>query len=362
MEFTRRDILHGGAAAVVALAPFPTVAMEPTTRWMGCRQVGDAHFATLFDDAGRVHLDIPLPGRGHDIVLSPNGQQVVVLARRPDRFALVVELRSGDVLHHLTASAGHHFYGHGCFSADGTLFYTSENHYDTGEGVIGVRDARRSFDLVGHFPSDGIGPHEVLLMPDGRTLAVANGGIRTHPDTGRSKLNLETMAPSLTLLDSITGRLTSRHSLDPEHRQLSIRHLAVGPRGLAAALQYEGPKRNRVPLLALFDGTNLKLSETPEPVARAMRNYAGSVAVDTTGEIIALTCPRGNLVSFWASEQGTYLGSHSARDVCGIAPRATPGGFALTAGALTFQATRETTKTTAQFAETQWDNHLISIA
>eukprot|EP00435_Cladocopium_sp_Y103_P078934 s1_g2673.t1 len=329
---------------------------------MGCRQVRDTYFVTLFDDAGRVHLDIPLPGRGHDIVPSSNGRQVVIVARRPDRFALVVDLNSGDVLHRLNASAGHHFYGHGCFSADGSLFYTSENHYDTGEGVIGVRDARRNFELIGHIPSGGIGPHEVLLMADGKTLAVANGGIHTHPDTGRSKLNLETMAPSLTLLDSTNGQLIARHTLDATHHQLSIRHLAAGPRGLAAALQYEGPKRNRVPLLALFDGTNLKLAETPEPVARAMRNYAGSVAVDTSGEIIALTCPRGNLVSFWTSDQGTYLGSHTARDVCGIAPLATPGNFALTAGPTVFHATHHTTKTTAQFAETQWDNHLISIA
>ncbi len=362
MECSRRDILQSGAAAAFAMVPLPTVANVPSARWMGCRQVGDTHFATLFDDVGRVHLDIPLPGRGHDVVRAPNGQQVVVVARRPDQFALVVDLASGNVIQQLSASTGHHFYGHGCFSADGSLFYTSENHYETGEGVIGVRNARSGFELVGHFPSGGIGPHEVLLMADGRTLAVANGGIRTHPDTGRSKLNLETMAPSLTLLDSITGQLISRHSLDATHHQLSIRHLAVGPRGLAAALQYEGPKRNRVPVLALFDGTNLKLAETPEPVARAMRNYAGSVAVDTSGEIIALTCPRGNLVSFWASEQGTYLGSHSAHDVCGIAPRDKPGSFALTAGAIAFHATHDTTKTTGQFAQTKWDNHLISIA
>ncbi len=362
MGLSRRDFLQSGAASMAATAPLPTLATESTARWMGCRQVGDTHFATAFDDTGRIHLDVPLPGRGHDIVLSPNRQQVVIVARRPDRFALLVDLESGDVLHHLTASTGHHFYGHGCFSAEGSLFYTSENRYDTGEGVIGVRDARRNFELLGHIPSGGIGPHEVLLMADGKTLAVANGGIRTHPDTGRSKLNLETMAPSLTLLDSAAGQLIARHSLDAAHHQLSIRHLAVGPKGLAAALQYEGPKRNRVPLLALFDGTSLKLAETPEPVARAMRNYAGSVAVDTSGEIIALTCPRGNLVSFWASEDGAYLGSHVAHDVCGIAPLAAPGRFALTAGAIAFHATHGTTKTTARFAETQWDNHLISIA
>ncbi|MGT2465595.1 DUF1513 domain-containing protein [Mesorhizobium atlanticum] len=27
-----------------------------------------------------------------------------------------------------------------------------------------------------------MGPHELLLLGDGRTLAIANGGIETHPD------------------------------------------------------------------------------------------------------------------------------------------------------------------------------------
>ncbi|MCE7999927.1 MAG: DUF1513 domain-containing protein [Rhodobiaceae bacterium] len=348
--------------AALAAGPLPAIASTATARWMGCRQVGESHFATLFDETGHVHLDVRLPGRGHDIVPSPSGQSVVIMARRPDRFAVIVDLKSGAVAHHLTASPGHHFYGHGCFSADGSLFYTSENHYETGDGLIGVRDANKSFELLGHFPSGGIGPHEILLTNDGISLAIANGGIRTHPDTGRSKLNLETMAPSLTLVDTATGALTSRHTLGSEHHQLSIRHLAAGPTGIAAALQYEGPKRNRVPLLALFDGTNLTLADTPSEVAKAMRNYAGSVTYDVSGNIIALTCPRGNLVSFWSSADGAYLGAHRERDVCGIAALATPGQFALTAGAIAFQASLDTIGTATEFAQTQWDNHLVPIA
>lgn len=361
MNLTRRHILQGSAAAFAAI-PLPVIATTTTARWMGCRQVGETYFATLFDSMGRVHLDVQLPGRGHDIVLSPSGQRVVIMARRPDRFALIVDLRSGEIQHHIQASNGHHFYGHGCFSADGSLLYTSENHYETGDGVIGVRDTNKNYELIGHFTSGGIGPHEILLTDDGRSLAIANGGIRTHPDTGRSKLNLATMAPSLTLVDTDTGALAARHTLGSEHHQLSIRHLAAGPKGIAAALQYEGPKRDRVPLLALFNGTRLTLADTPPEVAKAMRNYAGSVTYDVSGNIIALTCPRGNLVSFWSSADGSYLGSHAARDVCGIAPLETPGRFALTAGAIAFEASLDTVRTTGNFPRTQWDNHLVPIA
>ncbi len=364
MTLSRRNILCMGGATTLTTTPIPIIAgaSAPRARWMGCRQVGETHYATLFDTAGTIHLDVPLPGRGHDIVPAPDGQSVVVMARRPDTFALVINLSTGETHHQLNASPGHHFYGHGCFSPDGNWFYTTENHYETGAGVIGVRNVAQSYKLEGHFSSGGIGPHELVLMADGETLAIANGGIQTHPDTGRTKLNLDTMRPSLTTVDRTTGRLEAIHTLGPEHQLLSIRHLAAGPQGLALALQYEGPKRHRAPLLALYQNGELNLAETPAPIAKAMRNYAGSVSYDTSGELVALTCPRGNLVSFWSSHDGSYLGFHTARDVCGIVALEQPGTFGLTAGSLAFQATLETTRTSAQFAETQWDNHLVAIA
>ncbi len=99
-----------------------------------------------------------------------------------------------------------------------------------------------------------------------------------------------------------------------------------------------------------------------DAIAKAMRNYAGSVAYDASGEIVALTCPRGNLVTFWSSHDGSYLGFHTARDVCGIVALEQPGTFGVTAGSLALQATLEATRTSARFAETHWDNHLVAIA
>ncbi len=42
-------------------------------------------------------------------------------------------------------------------------------------------------------------------MPGGRRLVVANGGLRTHPDTGRETLNPDDMSPNLALIDLATG-------------------------------------------------------------------------------------------------------------------------------------------------------------
>jgi hypothetical protein len=54
--------------------------------------------------------------------------------------------------------------------------------------VLGVRDATDGYRQIGELASFGVGPHELVLMPDGATLAVANGGIRTHPGRDRAKL------------------------------------------------------------------------------------------------------------------------------------------------------------------------------
>ena len=45
------------------------------------------------------------------------------------------------------------------------------------------------------------------LIEGGRYLAIANGGIKQHPDTGRAKLNIDHMEPSLVIVDLADGRL-----------------------------------------------------------------------------------------------------------------------------------------------------------
>ena len=60
------------------------------------------------------------------------------------------------------------------------------------------------------------------------------------------------MAPSLCFVDRLSGALRHALTLDPALHQLSIRHLAVGPDDtVAAAMQYEGPAGDVVPLVAL---------------------------------------------------------------------------------------------------------------
>lgn len=329
---------------------------------MGCRKTGSEYYASLFDGNGDILLNIPLPGRGHGIISSPTKEQAIVFARRPGTYAYSVDLTSGEIAHEITATAGRHFYGHGAISTNGKHLYTSENDIEGGTGIIGVRDSENGYALIAAYPSGGIGPHEIGLMPDGETLAIANGGILTKPELGRAKLNLDTMVPSLALMNRHTGNIQTNIQLAPEHHQLSIRHMSISPAGLALALQYEGPKSHHMPLLARFDGSSLKLIDMPQPLARAMRNYAGSITHDPSGQIIALACPRGNLISFWDANTFSALGTQSIRDVCGIAPGNHPGEFLITGGTEMRSTSPFSLQPAMAFANTQWDNHLTRIA
>src|SRR3546814_13805348 len=86
----------------------------------------------------------------------------------------------------------------------------------------------------------------MAVSDDGTMLVIANGGIRTHPDFGRTKLNLDRMEPSLVLIGARDGRLIQRHALPASLRPLSTRHVAVGNGGQVwFACQWEGPRHAR---------------------------------------------------------------------------------------------------------------------
>ena len=250
--------------------------------FVSCRVDAEAgHHVTGIDASGRVRFDLPLPERGHGIAFRPGADEGLVFARRPGTFAVAFDPVAGIALRRIDAAAGRHFYGHGAFSPDGRYLFTSENDYEAGRGVLGVRDATDGYRQIGELASFGVGPHEVVLMPDGATLAIANGGIRTHPERDRAKLNLDSMAPSLAYLDLADGKLRGDYRLAEAHHQLSIRHLAVlGSGGVAIAMQYEGDMRDRVPLVGIHDGDRIRLLEAPAGVQAQMRQYGGSVAVD----------------------------------------------------------------------------------
>ena len=372
MGIDRRDallLLAGGIAGSLLPAPLRAKAAAPGgPLYLSARAdaAGVYRVSGFSADGARV-FDLPLPGRGHSFAVCPDGSVAVHFARRPGRFALVLDLLRSTIAHRVETLAGLHFYGHGVFSPDGRLLYATENDFDGERGVIGVYDAARGYARVGELPSHGIGPHEIGLLSDGKTLVVANGGIATHPDLPRVKLNLPAMAPSLCFVDRRSGALRRELTLDPALHRLSIRHLAVAPDDtVAVAMQYEGPAHDRVPLVALQRGGGpLRLLQGPPNVIRAMKNYCGSVCFDPSGGTVAVSAPRGNLVTFWDVGTGRYQSSTGVPDGCGIAPGSLPDEFLVSSGlggVVVIDARSGTTRPLAVggLEAARWDNHLVA--
>ncbi|MBN9673363.1 DUF1513 domain-containing protein [Roseibium aggregatum] len=321
----------------------------------------------ILDDLGQVLGEISLPGRGHGIAVSPDKQQFVAFARRPGTFAVVVrpyEDRRPEVL---TSEPGRHFYGHGCFSADGRLLYAVENDYDAVRGVVGIYDmSGESVRRIGEIGTHGIGPHDVMLTPDRKSLIVANGGIETHPDRPREKLNLDTMAPSVVYLDIENGDLLAGHALDKSLHQLSLRHMAMDADGRAwVGGQYEGPLSETPPLVAMMSRDEaMKVTDIPDGVAAGLKNYIGSVTANRSGDVIATSAPRGGQTLFWKASSGAFLGAEPIVDGCGVAP-IDQGDFLISDGNGALSLITDPAQPPEILARPPgfaWDNHMFALS
>lgn len=320
MAIDRREFLCLGLSPIL-LGPMSLQAECNTQRLLSCcsNEHGE-HLLSMIDDCGTRLWNIGLPARGHGIAIDPVQRKVAVFARRPGTFVWILDLSLGEPIQKITAEAGRHFYGHGLFTPDGTYLLCSENNYQSGQGVIGVYQVDDGYRRVAEFSSQGVEPHQIRLLADGRTLIVANGGIRTHPDLPRIKLNLDSMRANLAYIDLHSGRLLHRHEPEEEWRQLSIRHIDVSHDDrVAIAMQFEGEPTLSPPLIALQQGDQpIRMLTAPPTIQQRLKNYCGDIAFSSDSRQFAVSSPRGGLVTFWSAE-GDFLGLHEQSDVCGLA-------------------------------------------
>ena len=336
------------------------------------------HRVSGFTETGNLVLDIQLPERGHSFAVHPEEPLVAHFGRRPGRFALIVEYANNRISHRIAPPENRHFNGHGVFNADGTILYATENDFDNERGVIGVYDAANNYLRLGELESYGIGPHDIRILSDGQTLVVANGGIHTHPELPRLKLNIPTMSPALCYIDRNDGTLVSIQKLESKFHQLSIRHLSVAADdSVGIAMQYEGAKGNLVQLAGLHrldsanDATNqnaIRLLDAPVKVLRAMKHYCGSICIDSTTGTIAVSAPRGDLVVFWDLVTAQFLAALQIPDSSGIEFSGSRGEIVATSGQGDLYVLNGRNNDVNQFRNEipnldscSWDNHLVSV-
>lgn len=326
-----------------------------------CRRPDGNYSVVILSLDGTILRELPLEGRGHDIALDRASGRAVVFARRPGSFALGFDVRGQREPVLFTTPANRHFYGHGTFSADGRLLYATEHDNETRDGLIGVYDATGGYRRIGEFPTYGIGPHEAILLADGKTLAIANGGIETHIETGREKLNLDSMEPSLAFVDVSTGRLLSQHKQSRGLHKLSIRHLVQDAKGAVwFGCQWEGADGDAPELIGCAGlDAPLRIIEPSKPMGVTLAGYIGAMAVSGDGRVVAASAPRAGRIVYVDTERATIVGETLLIDSCGVTGAAT-ATFAMSSGlgVLQVDAPDHTHLSATTFPGRAFDNHL----
>lgn len=357
------------AGSLLASTPLVCVANATATTRLASAGTDDQgqHWLHVFSLENELHHSVQLPARAHDVVFHPHKPWAVVTARRPGYYMWIVDYQSGEIRYQIEPEEGFHFYGHAVFSADGQQLFTTENEIRSSKGKVVVRDLTEQGRVITRFDSFGIGPHQLKLMPDQRTLVIANGGILTNPYRKREKLNLDTMDPSLVYIDSISGALQEQVKPPQQYHQLSIRHLDTNSDGkVIIGLQYQGDLMDDMPLVASHQlGKPLQLLRAPQAANHAMKQYVGSVCFDKSGRYAMTSCPKGNLVTLWDMEKQQFIDQLSCRDGCGLAS-AESGRFLISNGQGNMyrydMLTENREKLPLHLPDAiAWDNHMTAV-
>lgn len=350
----RSFVKAAGLGFLAALTPRALMALERTDAvYASGIRTADGSFAiATVTERGEIVDQLALPARAHGMAFSAATGKTVAFARRPGTFAMVFDPWNKSEPVVINSREDRHFYGHGAFSPDGRLLYASENDFDGNRGMIGLYDATDRFTRIGEFESYGIGPHDMTVSDDGRLLIVANGGIETHPDFGRTKLNLGEMQPSLTMIDAATGALVEKHVLPAEWAELSTRHVDLDGDGrIWFACQYEGHRKDLPPLVGHFaKGEDLSFIDLPEETTRRLANYVGAIAVNRSEGLVGITSPKGGASVTLDAKSGKVLAETVVPDAAGIAPARS--GFAVSSYDGDFLSTR---------SDVAWDQHIVRI-
>ncbi|WP_105402453.1 DUF1513 domain-containing protein [Neorhizobium sp. T7_12] len=351
----RRGFLRAaGITFTTALAPRSLMALERTDAVYasGFRAPDGSFGVATVSERGEIIDRVALPARAHGMAYSTATGRTVAFARRPGTFAMVFDPSRQTEPVMITSPEGRHFYGHGHFSPDGTRLYASENDFDGNRGMIGVYDARDKFRRIAEFDAHGIGTHDMTVSDDGKLLVIANGGIETHPDFGRTKLNVDRMEPSLVLLDATSGALIQRHRLPALLKQLSTRHLDIAENGrIWFACQWEGPRNALPPLAGWFaKGEDLSFVSLPEETTVRLGNYVGAIAVNRRDNVVGLTSPVGGAAVTLDAKTGAVVKEETVREAAGVAPAI--HGIAVSSYDGQFNETR---------SQVAWDQHIVRL-
>ena len=224
---------------------------------------------------------------GHGVSIDPSAPSRAVVFEKRGPGGALVDLQGAVRVTPIPPSAGRHFYGHATYVNDGADLLVVENDLASRNGVVTVRDVR-TFAVVAEFPSFGQSPHDCLLLDDGKTLILTNGGGALESRE----------APSVVFVDVATQSLKEKVTFgDPK---INAGHVAVNGKGdfVVCSAPRDGLGDDALGGITLRRGKRKpERMRSPKAVFDALHGESLSACV--RGSIAGVTTPRGNMVTFW---------------------------------------------------------------
>jgi hypothetical protein len=297
----RRPLLLGVLAASLA-PPARLLAAQTARTFVAGGLRGDKAFVAALDSQLLAFREITgLSGRAHQVVAMRDRGDVIAVARRADRWALVIDPEAVRDPVAAIPAEGHSFSGHVAVSPDGGSAAFVEIRDSDGAGFLSIRDTSAAWRERSRASTGGVGPHMIVWM-DARAIAVANGGYQdigavTSPD-GR-------IHASLAIVDPVIGRPTATADTVRDYSDYSLRHLANSSAGLVVALQRRGTSPAETPPVALWRGNELEPMNGPAAQDDPLTFYCSDVAV--AGDAVIVTSSRAGAVGAWRLSQRKWL-------------------------------------------------------
>lgn len=371
MHISRRDFLNygSGLALFAAMPTYVTAANNKSWLFSAC-SIKQQNFIFAMDLINKKSLFFEVSSRFHDI--TANDDYAVFIARRPGAVIKIMCLDTQSIIMTLRPGKNRHFFGHAIFSSDNRKLYATESIYAadnlSAKGIIGVYDVQQAFRKIKEIDLDSFGPHQLTLVSGRQIIAVAIGGIHTHPRQKRKKLNKDSFESSLIYIDENNFSIINK--IPCEIPQLSLRHLCVDNRGKHSSIiisgQYEGYD-TAPPLLYehdVFQGKKLMPFESELPIWSMHEGYIGSVAIDHIGQKILASSSRGDLISVWDLTSRQLLKTIYLKDVSGVSFSKHFTQFVISNGLgemYRLDPKKYELSLLQRKAHLQWDNHLMTV-
>ncbi len=254
------------------------------------------YFLSVIDIQGQQKHLTSMPFLPHGIHRRIDDPFILAIFEKQGPGACEYDLKQQKIRRMIPKLSNRYFYGHGSYSADATVLFSTETLLDSLDGVITIRDSS-SLTHVGDFPSFGKEPHECKLIDQGKTLVVTNGG---------GPLNDE--APSICFIDIQQEKLIEKVTLTNE--RLNTGHFSVSDQGdlvVVSAPRTGLGKKHTGGVSIRPQGKAMQSIAQPQRISEKMFGEALSTCINNALAIAAVTHPDGDMITFWSLKDRQFI-------------------------------------------------------